>query len=59
MQCFASDMVNRIPILELMECIASDYAVSLTAESADTQYRSIHFVLFFSFWQWPHVICDW
>ena len=37
MQCFASDTVNRIPILDLMECIASDYAVSLTAESGDRQ----------------------
>ena len=27
-----SDMVNGMPIFGLVECIASDYAVSLTAE---------------------------
>ena len=32
-----SDTLNRMPIPGLMECKASDYAVSLTAESGDMQ----------------------
>ena len=33
----ASDMVNLMSILYLIECVASDYAESLTAESGDRQ----------------------
>ena len=37
----ASDMVNQMPILSLMECIASDYAVSLQRLSTALHHVSL------------------